>query len=294
RGELVQIGGGFRIPEILEASGAVLREVGTTNRTTLEDYAAAVGERTALILKVHRSNFFMDGFVESPAIRDLVLLARHKGLPLVEDLGSGAVVDTTALGLPEREPSPAASLRAGVDLVCFSGDKLLGGPQAGIIAGKAALVGALKREPFFRALRCDKLILAALQATVETALGAVADPARGPLAWRLLAAPVDTLRERARVLAERLAGAGLEAGVREVRGRVGGGTLPRSELASVAVEVRAPEVRPEELAARLRAGDPPVIGVIEQDAVRLDLRTVPPEQDAALEEAVLAARGRRP
>lgn len=289
RGELVQIGGGFRIPEILEASGAVLREVGTTNRTELDDYAAAVGERSALILKVHRSNFFMEGFVQSPSIRDLVLLARHKGLPLVEDLGSGAVVDTRAFGLQEQEPSPAASLRAGVDLVCFSGDKLLGGPQAGIVAGKGAWIAALKREPFFRALRCDKLILAALQATVEAALAAAADPAQGPLAWQLLATPVATLRRRAQALLQRLAREGVEVHLREVSGRVGGGTLPRAALPSVALEVRVPGLRPEELASRLRRGDPPVVGVIEQDALCLDLRTVPEEHDAVLAEAVRAA-----
>ena len=167
RGELIQIGGGFRIPDILESSGARLREVGTTNKTTLSDYGRALGRETALILKVHRSNFFMGGFVESPSTEDLAALARKRRVPFVEDLGSGAVVATEDFGVDEHEPTAAEALKRGVDLVCFSGDKLLGGPQAGIIAGKPKLVTALKREPFFRALRCDKLVFAALQATVD-------------------------------------------------------------------------------------------------------------------------------
>src|SRR6185503_4236078 len=152
RGELVQIGGGFRIPDILEASGARLREVGTTNKTALNDYARGIGKQTALILKVHRSNFFMGGFVESPSTEEIAALARRKRLPFVEDLGSGAVIATEKLAAIEHEPTPAEVLKRGVDLVCFSGDKLLGGPQAGIIAGRARLIAVLKREPFFRAL----------------------------------------------------------------------------------------------------------------------------------------------
>ena len=171
RGELVQIGGGFRIPEILESSGARLREIGTTNRTSLADYARAISGTTALILKVHHSNFFMGGFVESPLTEEIAALARKRRIPFVEDLGSGAMIDTARIAGLEHEPTPAEVLGRGVDLVCFSGDKLLGGPQAGIIAGKAKLIAALKRDPFFRALRCDKLILSALQATVDIYLG---------------------------------------------------------------------------------------------------------------------------
>src|SRR4029077_2537769 len=156
RGELVQIGGGFRISEILEASGAKLREVGATNKTTLEDYARAVGPETAMILKVHRSNFFMSGFVESPSSNQISALAKKHRIPFVEDLGSGAMIATESLGITEHEPTPGDVLKAGADLVCFSGDKLFGGPQAGIIAGRKRFVTALKREPLFRALRCDK------------------------------------------------------------------------------------------------------------------------------------------
>src|SRR3989440_2538124 len=167
RGELIQIGGGFRITEILQASGAKLREVGTTNKTSVQDYAKALRPETGLILKVHRSNFFMGGFVESPSTQEIAALARKKRIPFVEDLGSGAVLATEKLGGIEHEPTPAEVLKSGVDLVCCSGDKLFGGPQAGIIAGKKRLIAALKREPLFRALRCDKLSLAALQATVD-------------------------------------------------------------------------------------------------------------------------------
>ena len=167
RGELIQIGGGFRIGEIIEAAGAKLREVGATNKTTLNDYAKAIGPNTALILKVHRSNFFMSGFVESASSAAIAALARKKRVPFVEDLGSGAIVATERLGIAEHEPTPAEALKDGADLVCSSGDKLFGGPQAGIIAGKKRFIAALKREPLFRALRCDKLIFAALQATVD-------------------------------------------------------------------------------------------------------------------------------
>ncbi|PYL55838.1 MAG: L-seryl-tRNA(Sec) selenium transferase, partial [Verrucomicrobia bacterium] len=173
RGELTQIGGGFRIGEILESSGVKLREVGATNKTTLSDYARAIGKQTALILKVHRSNFFMSGFVESPSTLELAALAQKKRVPFVEDLGSGAMIATEEIGLHHHEPTPAESLKGGADLVCFSGDKLFGGPQAGIIAGKKRLIAALKSEPLFRALRCDKLVFAALQTTVDLHLNQV-------------------------------------------------------------------------------------------------------------------------
>src|SRR5262249_25157670 len=165
--ELVQIGGGFRINEILEVSGGKLREVGATNKTTLEDYAHAVGPKTAMILKVHRSNFFMSGFVESPSSNEIAMLAKKNRIPFVEDLGSGAIVATESLGIAEHEPTPAEVLKGGPDLVCFSGDKLFGGPQAGIIAGEKRFITALKREPLFRALRCDKLCLSPFQPTLD-------------------------------------------------------------------------------------------------------------------------------
>ncbi len=275
RGELVQIGGGFRIPEILEVSGARLREVGTTNRTTLADYAAALGPETGLILRVHRSNFFMGGFVEAPTLEELAQLARRKRLPLVEDLGSGAVFATEKLAAIEHEPTPAESLRRGVDLVCFSGDKLFGGPQAGMIAGKMRHVAALKRNPFFRALRCDKLILAALGATIELHLE---ERSAELPALAMMQLSLGELRARAEKLAGNLTG--LRARVGTGDAQVGGGTLPQARIPSVTLEL-APE-NVVEFAARLRRGAPPVIGYVSGGKWKLDLRTVFPAQDAAL------------
>lgn len=266
RGELVQIGGGFRIPEILEASGARLREVGTTNRTTADDYGRAIGRETAMILKVHRSNFFMRGFVGSPTTLELAEVARKKRIPFVEDLGSGALIRTEA-----TEPTPTELLRDGVDLVCFSGDKLLGGPQAGIIAGKARLVAALKREPFFRALRCDKLVLSALQATVELYLSG---REREIPTFAMMRATVDELSSRAARIAAQLGGS--EVSIGRVTSQVGGGTLPQAAIPSIALELSSNK------ATRLRRRTPPILGYIERGRLKLDLRTVLPSQDAEL------------
>ena len=236
RGELLQIGGGFRIPELLEARGARLREVGTTNQTSVSDYARAISRNTALILKVHRSNFFMDGFVESPSTEDLAALARRKRVPFVEDLGSGAIVQTQTVEGVEHEPTPAEVLRQGVDLVCFSGDKLFGGPQAGIIVGRKRMIDALKREPLFRALRCDKLILSALEATVDTYLRG---DMRSPVV-EMMQVTTDELRGRAERIVAALDGGPLDVRVGTGRAQIGGGTLPRSALPSVTIDVRHP------------------------------------------------------
>ncbi|MEW6301861.1 MAG: L-seryl-tRNA(Sec) selenium transferase [Verrucomicrobiota bacterium] len=289
RGELVQIGGGFRIPDILETSGAALREVGTTNKTTLGDYARAIGPRTALILKVHRSNFFMGGFVESPSTEEIAALARRKKVPFVEDLGSGAVVPTEKLAAIEHEPTPAEVLKHGVDLLCFSGDKLLGGPQAGIIAGKARLVAAVKREPFFRALRCDKLILSALQTTVDLYLSGQADLAVPTLA--LLRASNDELRARAEKLAAALAGLPLKATVGLGKAQVGGGTLPRSTIESVTLDLLPQGIALAEFAQRLRLGTPAIIGYVAAGRFKLDLRTIFPRQDELLINAIKRCAG---
>ena len=285
RGELVQIGGGFRIPEILEASGATLREVGATNKTSLADYSRAISKRTGLILKVHRSNFYMDGFVESPATRDLAELARRKRIPILEDLGSGATFATDKVAGLEHEPTPAEVLGQGVDLVCFSGDKLLGGPQAGVIAGRATMVAALKREPFFRALRCDKLILSALQATVDLHLS----NERSIPVVAMLHESSDELRVRAESIAAQLREIAASANVVAARAQIGGGTLPRSTIASVALEIVARDLVPAGLAAKLRAGSPPVVGYVSANAFRVDLRTVFPRQDGQLVAAIHAA-----
>lgn len=285
RGELVQIGGGFRIPDILETSGARLREVGTTNKTVLRDYSRAISRDTALILKVHRSNFFMGGFVESPAPEEIGVLARSKKVPFVEDLGSGAMIETEKMAGLEHEPTPAEVIRRGVDLVCFSGDKLLGGPQAGIIAGKAKLIEALKRDPFFRALRCDKLILAALEATAEAYL--CGEPNLPVL--RMLRMTDLELRARAQTLCDSLAGLPLRATIGAGQAQIGGGTLPRSVIESVTLDLAHNSLPPQELAARLRDQPLPVIGYVAHGAVKLDLRTIFRDQDAALLAAIRAA-----
>jgi L-seryl-tRNA(Ser) seleniumtransferase len=286
RGELVQIGGGFRIPEILQASGAQLSEVGTTNKTSLQDYANAIGPETAIILKVHRSNFFMGGFVESPATKEIAKLARAKRLVLVEDLGSGAIVPTEKLAPIEHEPTPEETLKCGVDLVCFSGDKLLGGPQAGIIAGKARYIAALKREAFFRALRCDKLVLTALQTTLDLYL-AGEKPAVPALA--MLQLSNDELRLRAEKLLTRLRDLPVCASVGKGKAQVGGGTLPRSIIPSVTIDLSLKNPRLNDVAARLRHSTPPVVGYIAGGKFKLDLRTVFPRQDEELARVLRAA-----
>jgi L-seryl-tRNA(Ser) seleniumtransferase len=287
RGELVQIGGGFRIPDILSASGAKLREVGTTNQTALADYAKAIGPETGLILKVHRSNFFMDGFVDSPKTEEIAALARSKRVPCLEDLGSGAAIATETIAGLEHEPTPAEVLRRGVDLVTFSGDKLFGGPQAGVIAGKGKWVAALKREPFFRALRCDKLILSALQTTVELYLGGRATQSVPVLA--MLHVSLDELRARADKIAASLSGVAARVSVGAGKGQMGGGTLPRSVIPSVTIEVQPEMATVGEVAARLRRGSPPVIGYVSGGRLKLDLRTVRPTQDEAVISALRQA-----
>ena len=271
RGELIEIGDGFRIPDVLARSGARLVEVGTTNRTRAEDYERAIGPETALILRVHQSNFRVVGFTERPDLAPLGRIAKRAGLPLVDDLGSGAVV---AVG---DEPTPAESLRAGADLVCFSGDKLLGGPQAGIVVGRAELVEKLRRHPLQRALRADKLTLAALEGTLALAL----DPEkRGEIpVLRMLHEPVEAVQARA----ERLAG--LVGGeVEETVARVGGGALPLAELPSAACAVE------EELAEALRLGGPPVVGIVRDGRLLLDCRTLTDDEVDEVAAAVERAR----
>jgi L-seryl-tRNA(Ser) seleniumtransferase len=285
RGELVQIGGGFRISEILEASGATLREVGATNKTTVEDYAHAIGKKTAMILKVHRSNFFMSGFVESPSSNEISALAKKNRIPFVEDLGSGAIIATESLGIGEHEPTPADALKAGLDLVCFSGDKLFGGPQAGIIAGKKRFVTALKREPLFRAVRCDKLCLVALQTTVDFHL----NQKTGEIpALALLRTSEDALQIRAAAIASNLTDLPLKIAIGRGKAKTGGGTLPKSNVASVTIDFVPKDRSVSEFAAKLRASTPPVIGYIANDRFKLDLRTILPQQDENVISAVRA------
>jgi L-seryl-tRNA(Ser) seleniumtransferase len=286
RGEMVQIGGGFRIGEIIEAAGAKLREIGATNKTTLDDYAKAIGPKTALILKVHRSNFFMSGFVASPASTDIAALARKKRIPFVEDLGSGAIAATEQFGIAEHEPTPAEALKDGADLVCFSGDKLLGGPQAGIITGKKRFVSALKREPLFRALRCDKLTFAALQATVDLHLDQSTPKIPG---LALLGISNGELRIRAEAIAARLQRLPVQIAIGRGKGKAGGGTLPKSEMPSVTIDILPGNCSVAEFAARLRVSTPPVIGYITNELFKLDLRTIFPEQDGIVVDAIRTA-----
>jgi L-seryl-tRNA(Ser) seleniumtransferase len=290
RGELVQIGGGFRIGEIIEASGAQLREVGATNKTTLHDYAQAIGPNTGMILKVHRSNFFMSGFVESPSAAEISALARRQRAPFVEDLGSGAIVATEGFGLAHHEPTPSEALQAGVDLVCFSGDKLLGGPQAGIIIGKKRFVTVLKREPLFRALRCDKLCLAALQATVELHLNQ--RTAEIP-AIRLLQVSEEELHSRAGAISGRLGNLPLQIAICSGKAKVGGGTLPESVMSSIAIEIVPRHCSLGDFGARLRKASPPLIGYIANERFKLDLRTIFPHQDDLVVDAIRAACARQ-
>ena len=286
RGELVQIGGGFRISEIVAAAtGANLREVGATNKTTLEDYAQAIGAKTAMILKVHRSNFFMSGFVESPSSSEISALARKNRIPFVEDLGSGAMIATESLGIAEHEPTPGDVLKSGADLVCFSGDKLFGGPQAGIIAGKQRFVNALKREPLFRALRCDKLCLVALQTTVDLHL----DQKIGEIpTLTLLQTSEAALHARAAAIASNLADLPMKIAIGGGRAKTGGGTLPKSNVPSVTIEFVPRDSSLTEFAASLRASNPPVIGYIADNRFKLDLRTIFPQQDDSVIRAARA------
>jgi len=285
RGELVQIGGGFRIGEIIEATGAKLREVGATNKTTLDDYAQAIGPATAMILKVHRSNFFMSGFVESPSSEEIGALARKKRIPFVEDLGSGAIAAIKEFGVADHEPTPAEVLKSGVDLICFSGDKLFGGPQAGIILGKKRFVAALNREPLFRALRCDKLCLAALQATVDLQLNQ--QTADIPT-LALLQVSEDALRARAAAICDKLSKScpGLQIAIGRSAAKAGGGTLPKSTISSVTIEIVPSNCSVVAFAGRLRRSAPPLIGYIANDRFKLNLRTIFPQQDGLVIQAI--------
>ena len=284
RGEASEIGGGFRIPDVLAQSGARLVEVGTVNRTYAADYERAVTERTAALLIVHRSNFQVTGFTHEAALADVAAVGRARGVPVLHDLGSGALLDTAQFGIG-HETMPQESLNAGADLVFFSGDKLLGGPQAGLAAGGSGLVAALRAHPLARALRADKLTLAALHRTLLHYVRGEAQE-RIPV-WRMIAATPDELDARAQAVAGR---AGPSATVVDGASRLGGGSLPTDELPSRLVSIEASPVGgPDELARRLRAGAPPVVARIEGDRVLLDPRTVPPERDAELGDAVAAA-----
>jgi L-seryl-tRNA(Ser) seleniumtransferase len=278
RGELVEIGGGFRIPDVLRQGGAALVEVGTTNRTYARDYADAIGEATAALLWVHSSNYRVIGFVHAPTLAELAEVAHAHDLPLIADLGSGSLLDTSCYGLA-REPLVQQVVAAGADLVCFSGDKLLGGPQAGVLVGKAALIARLKRHPLTRAIRPDKATLAALGATlVHFALG---EAEREVPVWRMIAASPAEIEARATSLIDHLGEAGRGWTIGDGRSAVGGGSLPGGTLPTRLV-LSSPDLDAEAIAAALRGQQPAVVARIERDRLVLDLRTVLPEEDATL------------
>ncbi|HEY0873485.1 MAG TPA: L-seryl-tRNA(Sec) selenium transferase [Vicinamibacterales bacterium] len=288
RGELVEIGGGFRVPDVMAQSGAVLREVGTTNRTRVSDYAAAIGDRTALILRVHPSNFRIEGFTERPALTDLAALAKRFELPLVDDLGSGLL--QPADGPLRDEPAVTTTIRGGADLVMFSGDKLLGGPQAGIIAGRRDLVEQVRTHPLMRAVRVDKMTYAALEATL---LSYAAERIEEIPVAAMIAASVEEIGARAEALVERLnagnrgQGTGMLASVINGVSTIGGGSAPGSTLPTRLVRLVHPRLSATALEKHLRSLNPPLIARIENDHVVLDLRTVLPEQDDVIAESLI-------
>lgn len=288
RGQLVEIGGSFRIPDVMAKGFCRLREVGTTNRTRIDDFRAAIGPDTGLLLAVHPSNYRMVGFTESVPLEELVALGRESGVPVVEDLGSGTLVDLSPYGIPD-EPTVGQRLEAGVDLVTFSGDKLLGGPQAGFIVGSPELVQRVKKNSLYRALRLDKAALLALEATLTDY--AAGRRAQVPVLAMLAARP-EELRARAHALAELLGTTVSEAGgavsVVETESRVGGGAAPEVPLPSFAVALDVP-CGADDLAARLRRGDPPVLGRIDDDRLLLDVRTLLPGDDRRIAEVLAAA-----
>jgi L-seryl-tRNA(Ser) seleniumtransferase len=286
RGELIEIGGAFRLPDVIAQSGARLKEVGATNRTHLADYERAIGPDTAMLLKSHASNFRIVGFTAAPIRRDLAELAHARGLPLMEDLGSGVLIDLAPYGLPD-EPTVGSILAAGVDLVTFSGDKLLGGPQAGVVAGRRDLVARLKNHPLLRALRIDKLSLAALEATLRLYL-APSDPMQAIPVLAAIAESAEAIAVRAQALAKALSEQpGLDVTMEPTTAYVGGGSLPQQGLPSFAVALHAAAVPTEALAGRLRAGVPSVVGRRHDDRVFLDMRTV---RDADLADIGAAVR----
>lgn len=286
RGELVEIGGSFRIPDVMAQSNGILREVGTTNRTRISDYEKAITDKTRLLLRVHRSNFEITGFTEQPALEELVALARVRNLPLVEDLGSGALLDLHTLGIA-GESGVAESLRAGVHVVTYSGDKLLGGPQAGMLTGRTDLIDRMRANSLFRALRVDKLTYSALEATL---LAYVKQDHDAVPILRMMRLSKDDIAHRAHTIAKNLQAAS-HLTVAEIDGEsvIGGGAAPSAVLPTCLLAVSAKHRTADELLATLRTADPPIIARVADGRVLLDLRTVLPEQDAAVEAALRSA-----
>ena len=285
RGQLVEIGGSFRLPEVMESGGVRLREVGTTNKTRIEDYAKAISDETAALMRVHTSNYVIRGFTQDVGIEELVALGRERSLPVIDDVGSGALWDFSKYGV-EGEPLVADSVRAGADVVLFSGDKLLGGPQCGIIVGSREPVEAIKRHPLARALRVDKVTLAALDATLQLYLDPEKAEQRLPL-LRLLSTPLENLRFRAEQMAPQIAATEgvASAEVVESAAYLGGGSVPGQEIPTYCIAVTPASGSVDELSRRLRTATPAVYGRIQQDRLLIDLRTVFVDQDQRILEA---------
>jgi len=282
RGELVEIGGSFRIPDVMAKSGATLREVGTTNRTRIADYERGINERTRLLLRVHRSNFEITGFTEEPSVEELVALARRRGMPLMEDLGSGALVDLEKFGI-QGETTVLDSLRGGVDVVTYSGDKLLGGPQAGLLSGRSELIARMRANSLFRALRVDKMTYAALEATLLAYLKR--EYGKVP-ALKMMSLRKEEIGARAESIATRVESGKMKIEIVDGESVIGGGAAPSSVLPTRLLAVTCSGVSADELSERLRASDPPVITRVEEGRVLLDLRTVFPEQDHLIVDAL--------
>jgi L-seryl-tRNA(Ser) seleniumtransferase len=282
RGELVEIGGSFRIPAVMSKSNALLREVGTTNRTRIGDYEKAINEKTRLLLRVHRSNFQITGFTEQPQVEELVGLARKRNLPLLEDMGSGALFDLRSVGV-NAEPSVLDSLRQGVDVVSYSGDKLLGGPQAGMLSGRSDLIARMRSNSLFRALRADKLTYAALEATL---LAYVKGEHDAIPALRMMRLSKEEIGRRAEAVAKGTQSSRLLVKVLDGESVIGGGAAPSAVLATRLLSITCEGLSADELSSRLRAFDPPIIARVEEGRVLLDLRTVFPEQDQAVVNAL--------
>ena len=284
RGELVEIGGSFRIPDVMSKSNASLREVGTTNRTRVADFEQAMTDRTRLLLRVHRSNFEISGFTEQPSLNDLVVLARGRNVPLMEDLGSGSLVDLRSIGV-NGEPSVLESLRAGVDIITYSGDKLLGGPQSGIITGRPDLIARMRANSLFRALRVDKLTYAALEATL---LAYIKEDHDAIPSLRMMRLSKDSIRQRAARLQSKLTTTNLLVNLIDGESLIGGGAAPSATLPTTLLAITHRRLSAMELSAALRNSNPPIIARVEDAHVLLDLRTVLPDQDESTLTSVLA------
>jgi L-seryl-tRNA(Ser) seleniumtransferase len=288
RGQLVEIGGSFRMPDVMESSGAILKEVGTTNKTHLKDYLAAVNENTGAIMRVHHSNYRILGFAEEPPIEDLIKLGKEFHLPVIDDLGSGALVDLKEFGL-ETEPLVQQSINAGVDVCCFSGDKLIGGPQSGVIVGKSAVIEKIKKNPLARAFRVGKMTIASMEATLKLFL----DPEKLTLnhpCYRMFSCRLEDLEKRAQKIKKKLsAGAKDKADIHTVDGgsQVGSGSVPIETLPTKLLSVKPSSLSADNLAKKLRTNVPPIFTRVQKDSVLFDLRTIQPEEDESVQEALL-------